>query len=326
MKGEKFMLKKVGSSVLAIALCLVLFTDTVQAITGVWHSPYGLDCIYDIEQTERIPRDPSAGENVYIKSTTWDIEPGQSVWVSYTKNGIAQPDIGAAWKYNNGNNSYWETNIGSFTKGDQITYTVYANKDGMNTKSTGPFSFTVTDWEHITSASLISSNNGRIIFNGIANAGNFSPKFSISFPSDDTFRMQLSPTGNYNFDSGLTNYTISETTSVINVETSKIKLVITKNPYKLQVYDIAANTIISESGGANNRLAWLTDGSTIINQIKEGYASPLDEQFYGFGERYSDFQKRGKVVETYVYNQYQNQGEKTYLAVPFFVNGKSLVH
>lgn len=316
------MLKKTSSIILAFVLSFILFTDTAQAITGVWHSPYGLNCIYDIELTERSPRDPSAGENVYIKCTTWPIETGQSVWVSYTKNGVAQPDVGASWDYNSGNNSYWVANIGSFAKGDQITYTVYANKDGANTKNTGAFSFAVTDWEYVASAALYSSTNGKVIFNATPNTGSFSPKFAISFPSADTYRMQLSPNGSYAFNSGLSNYTVSETTSAVSIETSKIRVVITKNPYKLQVYDVADSTLISESGGSSNRLAWLTDGSTVINKVKDGYASPSDEQFYGFGEHYTNFQKRGSVVETYIYNQYQNQGSKTYLSVPFFYSSK----
>lgn len=84
---------------------------------------------------------------IYIKSTTWPVEAGQSVWLTYTKNGEPQPDIGAEWKYNSGNNSYWEAAIGPFEKGDVIEYTVFADKDGQNTQSIGPFSFHVVEWE-----------------------------------------------------------------------------------------------------------------------------------------------------------------------------------
>lgn len=47
--------------------------------------------------------------------------------------------------------------------------------------------------------------------------------------------------------------------------------------------------------------------------------TPSDEAFYGFGERYDTINQRGKDVETYVYNEYQDQAqtERTYLAVPF---------
>ncbi len=316
------MIRKIGSIVIAMVLCVLFISEPVYAIGGVWHSPYGIDDLYDSEPTERTPRDPVAGENVLINCTTWPIESGQSVWVAYTKNGVWQQDVGASWKYNSGNNSYWQANIGSFAKGDEVAYTVYANKDGSDLKQIGSFSFKVTGWEYVNSAQLNTSDNGCVVFNATANTGNFSPKFAVSFPTDDTFRMQLSPTGSYNFDSGLSNYTVNETTSTVTMQTSKIKVVVTKNPYKLQVYDLDTNVLLSESGSQQNRLTWLTDGSSIIKGVKDAYSSPTDEKFYGFGERYSNFQKRGKIVETYVYNQYQNQGEKTYLAVPFFYSNK----
>jgi len=84
------------------------------ALDGIWHNPYGIDDLYDHEPTEIYPLTPIAGEMIYIKSTTWPVEAGQSVWLTYTKNGEPQPDIGAEWKYNSGNNSYWEAAIGPF--------------------------------------------------------------------------------------------------------------------------------------------------------------------------------------------------------------------
>ena len=59
------------------------------ALDGIWHNPYGIDDLYDHEPTEIYPLTPIAGEMIYIKSTTWPVEAGQSVWLTYTKNGGA---------------------------------------------------------------------------------------------------------------------------------------------------------------------------------------------------------------------------------------------
>lgn len=134
---------------LVMMLVFLTATTNAYAIDGVWHAPYGNDDLYEIQATERYPRDPIAGENVYVKITTWPIEPGQATWITWSKNGVPQPDIGGAWKYNSGNNTYWEVSMGSFSKGDVINYTVHGNKDGTNEKTVGPFQFTVTSWESI---------------------------------------------------------------------------------------------------------------------------------------------------------------------------------
>lgn len=59
-----------------------------------------------------------------------------------------------------------------------------------------------------------------------------------------------------------------------------------------------------------------------MKNFRDRYESPSSEKFYGFGERYNGIEKRGETVDIYVYNQYQNQGERSYLAVPFFYSSK----
>ena len=135
-------MKKRFLSFVAIVLCLSLLMPTV-AHAGVWHNPYGMDDLYDIEPTERYPRYPAEGDTVYIKCTTWPVEWGQNVWVKYSVNGVAQQDVGASWQYNDGNNSYWQIAIGPFAKGSHVEYTVHTNTNGQNETYVGPYSFDV---------------------------------------------------------------------------------------------------------------------------------------------------------------------------------------
>ena len=313
-------MKKVLRSVVALVL-IVVFAVPVIALDGVWHDPYGMDDLYENQPTQRYPKDPAAGEIVYIKGTTWPVEPGQTLWVTYTKNGIAQQDVGAQWKYNEGNNSYWEAAIGPFAKGDVIEYYVHANKDGQNTQTVGPFSFTVADWETVQSVSLESSTGGVVLLNATASSSAFSPKIGLSFPSANTIHVQVSPKGTAQFDTGITDYSVNDTGSSIVVSTSALRVTITKSPYQISIYDIANEKELTQSV-SDSELGWLTDGNNGISGIKDGFVSPSDEKFYGFGERYNGINQRGNVVDTYVYNQYQNQGSRTYLAAPFFYSSR----
>lgn len=315
-------MRKILSSIFVAAVVITAAVLPASAIDGVYHDPYGLNCIYDIQPTEMSPKLPAAGENVLLNCTTWPIESGQTVWITYTVNGTSKPAICASWRYNDGNNSYWQANIGSFSKGDTVVYTVHSNKDGANEKTIGPYTFKVAGWEHMSSVSLASQTGGKVIFNAVANTGTFSPKLSLSFPTASTVRFQLSPKGNASFASGITNYTVSQTSSAVTITTSALRVTVTKQPYSLEVYDLAKQKVLSTSGGVGNEMSWLTDGNNIIEKVEEGYNSPSDEQFYGFGEHYGNFTQRGKAIDTYCYNQYQNQGDKTYYSVPFFYSSK----
>mgnify|MGYP005859384081 CR=1 FL=1 len=68
-------MKKIFRVCIALLLCFSLVTPAF-ALDGIWHNPYGIDDLYDHEPTEIYPLTPIAGEMIYIKSTTWPIEPG----------------------------------------------------------------------------------------------------------------------------------------------------------------------------------------------------------------------------------------------------------
>lgn len=310
-------MKRLLCVVLTTFLCFSL-TIRAYAIDGVWHDPDGMDDLYEIQPTERYPRCPTAGETVYIKGTTWPIEMGQTVWVTYSVNGVTQQPVGASWKYNDGNNSYWEAAIGPFAKGDFVSYIVHADQNGQNEKSVGPFSFHVTAWEKVASVSLASQSGGVVVLNATPNTGSFSPKLGLSFPTASTLHFQLSPKGNVSFESGISDYLVTDSNNEIVITTSALRVTITKSPYAIEIYDIEAGKILTDNGSTGLEMSWLTDGNQMISGVKEAYESPASEYFYGFGEHYNTIQQRGNIVHTYVYNQYQNQGEKTYLSIPFF--------
>ena len=75
-------------------------------VYGIIHTEWMISNTTD--DTERYPKDPIAGEKVYIKGTTWPIEWGQSVWVGYKKNGEWQKDVGADRTILSGIHAYYE--------------------------------------------------------------------------------------------------------------------------------------------------------------------------------------------------------------------------
>lgn len=43
------------------------------------------------------------------------------------------------------------------------------------------------------------------------------------------------------------------------------------------------------------------------------------EIYYGFGERYNAINQLGNQLDCFVYNQYRDQGTRTYLPMPYFL-------
>ncbi|WP_373231726.1 TIM-barrel domain-containing protein [Cohnella sp.] len=316
--------KKFFNSFVVVLLLSSMVMTNAFAIDGTHHKPYGDYDLYSIQSTERFPRDPIAGDTVYLNVTTWPVESGQATWITWTKNGVAQSDIGGSWSYNSGNNTYWSINMGSFAKGDVITYTVHANKDGTNEKTSGPFTFTATGWESISSISSYTDSSNHVVLTAAANTGTFTPKINLAFTADDVLRVQLSPKGTSTMATGLSNYSFTDHTTYYTLVTSKLSVRVDKNPYKMSVYKADGTTLIAEEydSTVNRNMAWLTDGNNLITKVEDHFDTPTTEEFYGFGEHYNDMSKRGQIVDTYVYNQYKDQNDRTYLSIPFFLNTK----
>src|SRR5260370_20752276 len=233
-------------------------------LQGVYHQPYGYDDLYSTEPTERFPRDPMAGDAVLINATTWPIELGQTVWIVWTKNGISQPDIGAQWKYNTNNTTYWQANLGQFARGDSIEYSVHANENATNEKVIGPFPFNVTSWSTVTDVTGYNDNRTAVDIHVGDSAGSFTPIIRLAFPTEDSFHLQFAPTGN-----GLTIneqklYTLSDNNDTLVNATSAIVLKIQKTPYRLRIYQSDGTTLITQPYDPSNfrTLAWASVGTS----------------------------------------------------------------
>lgn len=293
-------------------------------LDGVFHSPYGNDEVYAQAATERAPRDPMAGEAVRINATTWPIAPGQTVWVTWSKNGVDQTPIGAQYAYNSGNNTYWTVDLGSFARGDRISYTVNADVNGGNQKKTSPFSFSTTSWSQVTGITNVVDNGTSVDLVTGDSAGDFTPRIRYAFPRADGFDTQISPTGSGLTLSGTEPYTVSQDSSTVTIATSALQLKIQKNPYRLSVYKGDGTTLITRQYDPTQfrNIGWASDGETTVTKIEDHLLTPSGERFEGFGERYDRLDHRGSDVLNYVYNQYQDQGatKRTYLSIPYFTN------
>ncbi|MDR2975661.1 MAG: glycoside hydrolase family 31 [Propionibacteriaceae bacterium] len=295
-----------------------------NALEGVWHSPYGIDDLYSTEPTERSPRDPMDGEEVTLRATTWPVAPGQTVWVTWSLNGVDQTPIGAAWNHNSGNNSYWVINLGSFGRGDQVEYTVRADVNGGGQRSVGPFRFATTSWSTVTDVTSYVDNGTSVDVMTGDSAGDFTPAIRFAFPRLDGFDVQVSPTGSALSLVGMGGYTVLDQPDQLEIATTDVVLRVQKHPYRLSVYKGDGATLITQQYDPQvfRNIGWASDGATTVTKIEDHFLSPVGERFEGFGERYDRLDHRGTDVHNYVYNQYQDQGttQRTYYSVPYFAN------
>ncbi|MFB1081606.1 TIM-barrel domain-containing protein [Jeotgalibacillus sp. JSM ZJ347] len=104
---------------------------------------------------------------------------------------------------------------------------------------------------------------------------------------------------------------------------------ISKGDYHIQV-DTEAPAIILFYGKQEllrthplvHPLEWKEDIEGTIREFQIHWYAPQEEQYYGFGERYNAIEQRGEMIDCYVYNQYRDQGTRTYIPMPFYMTNK----
>jgi len=321
--------RRYAALALVIAFLCATFVGTsspaaAAGLDGVFHDPYGNDEMYATASTERAPRDPMAGESVRINATTWPITSGQTVWVTWTKNGQSQTPVGGQYAYNSDNNTYWTIDLGSFARGDQISYVVHADVDGGSQQSTTSFDFSTTSWSTVTEVTSVIDNGTSVDLVTGDSAGDFTPRIRYAFPRPDGFNTQIAPTGTGLDLDGSADYTVAQTSSTVTISTAALQLQIQKDPYRLSVFEADGTTLITRQydPATFRNIGWASDGQSTVTKIEDHLLTPAGERFEGFGERYDSLDHRGSDVLNYVYNQYMNQGstQRTYFSVPYFTN------
>ncbi len=67
------------------------------------------------------------------------------------------------------------------------------------------------------------------------------------------------------------------------------------------------------------KIEWLYDGEQ-AHRVRLTFQIQDDERFYGTGERFNQLNQRGEILDIRVYEQYKNQGKRTYMPIPFLLS------
>lgn len=277
------------------------------------HEPYGWDNLYGSKEVpamwwEREPRDPQAGETVDIHIAAIGEAREDDVWIAYTKNGEAMPEVSCSRIANRAAGEtdaiQYRGRLGGFALGDTIVYTIYAGENGTPDRCLGPFSFTVAAWvdAELQCISSVTTAKTRI------EASAAGLPFALDAAWHQSGAMQLTVSAvpapaqertdlrSATLDNGTFRYTFS----------------LDGSPLRLETADGERFALCEQRG-----IAVLTDG-TRIHAVRLSVQAGAQEGYYGFGMRYDALNQRGKTVDIYCVNWYTDQRGESYTPVPYY--------
>jgi alpha-glucosidase (family GH31 glycosyl hydrolase) len=260
----------------------------VSSTLTIVHSPHGIDHPYEPSFEERRPRDPAGGDMVALGFLT---EPGgaaESVRVEWARNGRKQTAIGARALSRGTDEDRWLVELGVVEAGDAVTYRIIgATVDGTET-ATPEFTFTTRTWHTATQAIRL---GGQDRYSLIGSDG--APGPTITVVNDERghrFAIRQGDVSAYPDEAG-----------TINIG---------------ELLDLGAGP-----DSAIVAMRWQEEAGRLTAIDLIGTLAD-SERLVGFGERFDALNQRGRAFDSTVYEQYKNQGNRTYLPIPFFLSSE----
>ncbi|PKR77826.1 glycosyl hydrolase family 31 [Halalkalibacillus sediminis] len=271
----------------------------------IFHDPLGNENVYISQLTERNPHYPTLDESLNLRCQVESDEEIKNVQLfisSESRKWEKQEDMK---RVEEENIHYYETTIDPLP--DHGKYQYYYSAELVNGKEVVSEKFLVTTRlnQHSRSFKLLKQSEEEVMigFGQNRNLNGLSFSFrgeGLDFNIVRNVELEEIPhQGSVELSSG--NYKL-----MIDIESPSINL------YKNEERIIATHP-------SSPALEWKLNVNDEIEELTFNWHSPETEKFYGFGERFNAIEQRGNVIDCYVYNQYRDQGTRTYIPIPFYM-------
>lgn len=294
-------------------------------LQGLLHDPYSLEHPYEQAPAERFPRDPVAGQQVTLGVATWPSGAAEMVWVNWAIEGLGEEGKAEGrWVKDGEERSYWRVQLPAFHRGQRVTYRLHARQGDQQLRS-GTFSFVVAGWCPIMDVVGYHLASDYLELECTCGNSTLQPRVVITFPAPHVLHLRLAATttgrntvNSQRSSAGVAYCVVEETAERVVVATEGLRVTIHRCPYRLGVSTPDGTPLLLEQ----EALAWLVGEDDRALRVRQTFASPARETFYGFGERYNALNQRGNKLDVRVFEQYKNQGCRTYLPAPFFLSSQ----
>jgi alpha-D-xyloside xylohydrolase len=309
------------------------------------HRPYGIDDPYKRLPTERFPCDPLPGDVVCIG---FEAPAGASrAWVIASQAADGEGKEARCLPALSLGKGHWTADLGTVEAGT-YSYRIRAEIDGKE-ETSEEYSFDVGRWvevtgieaggievtgsevadidqsalevaaTHVSGTEAGAADNGTDVTLKLTTTG--APALlALSFPSSGVCRSELLIGSSARTQTTGLPCEVRWEGALTRVSASGIELCI-----DTESLGISASVPGSSAPAfrASLRFRWLVDSLQRVSKQQASFTTEPEEWLYGLGERFTDANRRGQEWDVRVYEEYQEQGKRTYLPVPFLVSNRN---
>lgn len=286
-----------------------------MASVNLLHQPTGYDDPYVILPYERFPRQPEAGDSVLVRLLTQPFQVSQVVTVKAVVGGIpAAETVPAVMKVTDGGEKVWEAQLGPYLAGDEVSY-AFALQSGSKSLSSATYSFKVRSWTALECVHAIYETTDGFVVE-LAYGAEDTRTAQLSFRADASGAIKLT----FATEGGERLQGAPAQRAALAVGRARLEAEVCGG--KLLLALRSAEGVLMEGFAAEGKpfIEALTDGSSTLYKLRLNLRTRPEHRWFGMGERFSHYEYSGQEVDQYVYNQYRDQGLKTYMPVPFAIS------
>ncbi|WP_416828412.1 TIM-barrel domain-containing protein [Ectobacillus polymachus] len=294
-------------AVVILAIYDFYVTEGTEERDKIVHMPYGHGNVYIPQITERMPHFPTLEDslqltcqvvtNELVESVTVKIENESKTWELEE---ILKPIV-------KNNTQVYEQKLAPLPYHEKYQYYFVATLSNGEQLLSERFEVSTLEVHKVRHFNLIQQTDNQLLLS----FGEGEKNYGLSFSFRDC-----------GLDISLQQNVLIKADRVTNTKSTSLQC----GEYILKV--ILDKTIIEIYKGGERILAthplytpieWKTDVNEQVKEFVIHWFSPETEQFYGFGERYNSTEQRGQLIDCFVYNQYRDQGTRTYMPIPFYM-------
>lgn len=294
--------------------------ETLARLETIVHEPYGNRHPYKQQPVERFPRNPLAGEPTALGvAAPMDVEEVWTEW--WAVEGREGRAAGTEVEAEDGKR-LWRVPLPPFTQGEEVGYRLYGRR-GEGVISSERFSFVVAGWRAVTRVVDYRLEEEQLALVLALEETALQATLTLSLQDPGLLKLEWATGGEGQTEdrpaAASSLFTIAEDSPTqIRLTTARLEVVVEREPYRLTICTAEGQPLLEESGSP----AWLLGAGEQPLALRQRFASPEDEAFYGFGERFNALNQRGQQLDVRVYEQYKEQGTRTYIPVPFFLSSR----
>jgi alpha-glucosidase (family GH31 glycosyl hydrolase) len=303
------------------------------AAVKLLHRPTGYDDPYVTMPNERFPRHPEAGEAIVVRLMTEPFQPGHRPDVIVSVNGIVQNEqVRMAEDKTAECESRWVARLGAFAGGDRVEYTfrVHAGEAEVRSET---YRFDVREWRQLRRVQALQAVDGGIAVAFEPVAGCYpvvtftvteGGPLRIAYRHDTAAADAAVPPRGLPLPASAAGYPRELTLPV--GDAALLVAVTADGELRIELGDRssdglgAASRMASYTDAGKQLFEVLTDAAGAVHKLRMNVRSGARDRWFGMGERYAEYEYSGHDVDQYVYNQYRDQGLKTYMPVPFAIS------